>query len=87
MSNLSRRDFIRFLMTLSAAGLASYLSGCKTLEATLTKVPSKVAKLPTRGLSESTPPANTATAEIPVSTEGAYLAVARGEALPGCGSW
>jgi uncharacterized protein (DUF362 family) len=81
MSNLSRRDFLRFLMTLSAAGLASYLSGCKTLEATLTKVPSEVAKLPTRGLSESTPPVNTATAEIPVSTEGAYLAVARGEAL------
>lgn len=81
MSNLSRRDFLRYLMTLSAAGLASYLSGCKTLEPTLTEVPLEKANVPTTGLAASTPISNTAAAEGPASTEGAYLAVARGGTL------
>lgn len=78
MSNLSRRDFLRYLMTLSAAGIASYLSGCKTLEPTLTEAPTKGANDQT-----GSPKATTLspTTEEPVSTEGAYLAVARGETL------
>ena len=81
MSNLSRRDFLRYLMILSAAGMASYLSGCKTLAPTLTEVPSGETNVPTTGIVASTPISNTATAEELASTEGAYLAVARGGIL------
>jgi len=81
MSNLSRRDFLRYLMTLSAAGLASYLSGCKTLEPTLTELSTEGAKGPTGAPGSSTQSSNSATSEEPISTGGAYLAVARGAAL------
>ena len=81
MSNLSRRDFLRYLMTLSAAGLASYLGGCKTLEPTLTEVPSEGANVPTTGLTASKPTTKAEATAGPASTKGTYLAVARGGAV------
>ena len=87
MSNFSRRDFLRFLMTLTAAGISSYLSGCKTIESTPTKMATAGANTPTGAPTATMPPTVTitqtpgATVAEPVSTNGAYLAVARGKAL------
>ena len=81
MSNLSRRDFLRFLMSLSAAGLATYLSGCKRITPTLADLPTKGAVLPTDAPGATVTPAAEVTAAESISTEGAYLAVARGGTL------
>ena len=87
MSSYSRRDFLRFLMTLSAAGISSYLSGCKTMESASTNIPTEAAIIPTEAVTATMPPASaattpqdpTATATEPTSAEGAYLAVTRGK--------
>ncbi len=80
MSNLSRRDFLRYLMTLSAAGISTYLSSCRRLEPTLIEIPTEGANLPTEAPRASTPPTAESTDSELISTEGAYLAVARGKA-------
>jgi len=94
MSSYSRRDFLRFLMTLSVAGLSSYLSGCKTMESTPTMKPTEgvnaligastatnqPAAEPSAGEPTSTQADTETGAEEPTSPQGAYLAVARGQA-------
>ena len=91
MSSYSRRDFLRFLMTLSVAGISSYLSSC-TSESTQTEMASRGASTPTDPHTGIIPPTTTmpptstmspttaATLAEPISTETAYLAVARGQA-------
>ena len=79
MSGFSRRDFIRFLLSLSAAGFASYLSACKRLESVPTSVPTQGVNLPSPTQATTAPPAHTATVADAASTKGAYMAVARGK--------
>lgn len=79
MASFSRRDFIRFLMSLSAAGVASYLSGCKTKEPTPTAIQTSGANTPFLAPTASTPPDNVVTETESAPTEGAYLAVAHGK--------
>ena len=82
MSNLSRRDFLRYLMTLSAVGMYSYLSGCKSIEPALTEMPTERANPPTKAPAAVTPhAAASATTEESVSNEGAYMGVAHGKAV------
>jgi len=81
MSSFSRRDFLRMLMTLSAAGVSSYLSGCKTMEPTPNTMPTEGANAPTGVSTAATAPVSGATIAEPAATESAYLAVARGKTL------
>ena len=86
MASFSRRDFLRFLMTLSGAGIASYLSGCKSVKPTPGPMPTENEFSPTDGHTATMPPGETATMPPPANataTEAAtpeevYLAVARG---------
>ena len=86
MSSFSRRDFLRFLMTLSAAGLSSYLSGCKSVQPTpppqltgdeITATDAPNATLPP-GEPETGTPVEPTAEDKPLPAEAAYLAVARG---------
>lgn len=79
MSSYSRRDFLRFLMTLSAAGISSYLSGCKAMESTPTKVPTEGDNALIGAPTATMPPAIAESAGEPTPGKGAYLSVARGE--------
>ena len=93
MSRFSRRDFLRWLMTLSAAGISSYLSGCNTMSPTPTVLPPEGADQPTDAPTATQPPgpeeageappaAAESTAAEPTAAESAYLAVARGQGAP-----
>ena len=82
MSSFSRRDFLRFLMSLSVAGISSYLSGCNPMESTPLTLPTK-GTTSTNGASTgtaTTPPDPSAPSTEPPSPESATLAVARGNA-------
>ena len=83
MSKLSRRDFLRYLMSLSAAGAASYLSGCGSPQPapTMESDPTTSASTPTTppsAAATATPAPTSTTAAQPDKSESAYLAVARG---------
>jgi len=71
MSNFSRRDFLRYLLALPAVGVTLRLSGCGT--------PTSTDPPATEVAGQTNPPAAGTVAQ-PAQTEGAYLAVARGEA-------
>ncbi len=94
----NRREFLRRLLALPIVGVVLNLTGCGTQTssttsstpttppATPTQTPTQVAAAPTEAPVPTTSPttatAATATATQPATTEGAYLAVARG-AVPG----
>ena len=89
MSSFSRRDFLRFLMSLSVAGISSYLSSCNPMASAPTNLPTMSVD-PTKGMNTpsgvstepSAPSADpTATQAVLPSSNSAYLAVARGGAV------
>jgi uncharacterized protein (DUF362 family) len=89
MPKISRRDFLRFLMTLSAAGVTYQLSGCDTQEPNPTALPATHTPPPTEaGINQNEsptpepPPAITEVETPTTEPRTAYLAVARG-AAPG----
>ena len=89
MSGTSRRDFLRYLMALSAAGLSTYLSGCKST--TLTPAAKTMEELvgftdgpeatkpSSTEISNAEPTAAEATDVAPTDTKSAYLGVVRGK--------
>jgi len=80
MSKYSRRDFLRFLMTLPAAGAVLNLVGCQSPEPSPMITPN-TPNTPTPEL-ENQQPTEDATPENQPAPESAYLAVARGGVGP-----